>query len=218
MPGGRDVIPVINELSALPWHAVIASKDWHPKNHCSFATNHVDAAPFTRIPFESPARNGEVKDEMVWPVHCVQNSAGAEFPPEFKAAGRIDHTVLKGYLSDREYYSAFQDVWCMHQTELNKVLRDRDITDVYVVGLAFDYCVYNTAVDSAANGYTTHIIREGTMPVDPTAWDPITVKLQSKSVEVIDMNDELIERIKSCSSRRSSLSDSSMRSRGSHMS
>lgn len=199
------MIPVITELMALPWHAIIASKDWHPKNHCSFAANHVDATPFSRLPFKSPAGTGEVKDEMVWPVHCVQSSRGAEFPEEFASSiDKIDHIVLKGYLTDREYYSAFQDVWGLHHTELDSVLRERDITDVYIVGLALDYCVYNTAVDSMALGFTTHIIRQGTMPVDPNAWDSVTVKLQSKGIEVVNMNDELVERISKCSSRRNS--------------
>lgn len=133
---------------------------------------------------------------MVWPVHCVQDTKGSEFPPEFTGSSKITSLIKKGYLMDREYYSAFQDVWHLHQTELNSVLRENEITDVFIVGLALDYCVYNTAIDSVTFGYTTHIIKEGTKPVDPDAWDPITAKLQAKGINIIDLDNSLIEKVK----------------------
>lgn len=208
------MIPVINKLTALPWTTVIASKDWHPSNHCSFAVNNGSAAkPFDVIEFKSPAGDGSTKQEVVWPVHCVEDTLGSEFPESFSAGVNfepstksedesksenhiIDNIILKGFLPDREYYSAFQDIWGLHKTELSSLLRAKKITDVFVVGLAFDYCVLNTAVDSKRLGWSTHVIKEATRPVDPEAWDSTTEKLREKGVDVVSVDGPLVSQVK----------------------
>lgn len=133
---------------------------------------------------------------MVWPVHCVQESPGSEFPPEFSGVNRIDDIVYKGSIPDREYYSAFQDIWGIDKTQLAAQLKAKDITDVFIVGLALDYCVFNSAMDSASLGWKTHIIQEGTKPVDPGAWDSTLRKLEAKGVNVIDVDSPLVSQVK----------------------
>lgn len=187
VPNGRDVIPVINSLTELPWTTIIASKDWHPSNHCSFAVNHPGKKPFEKASFSHPEGTGAIREETLWPVHCVQGSHGSEFPPEFTGASKVDNVVNKGYLEDREYYSAFQDIWKLHKTELASLLKEKDVTDVFVVGLALDYCVLNTAVDAVSFGFKTHLIKEGTRPVDPSVTDQIYEKLKNAGVEITDI-------------------------------
>lgn len=179
----------------LPWATIIASKDWHPSDHCSFAVNNVDAKAFSTVKFSNPSGNGETLEEVVWPVHCVQNSPGSEFPSDFEQE-KIQDVVYKGELIDREYYSAFRDIWHLHHTSMNDILKKYNITDVFVVGLALDYCVFNTAIDASEFGYATRVIRQATKPVDTGAWDKVCARLQERGVELIDANDPLIEKVK----------------------
>lgn len=132
----------------------------------------------------------------MWPAHCVQNSPGSEFPESFTGASRIDNIVEKGFLVDREYYSAFKDVWGIHHTELAKLLKEKNITDVFVVGLAFDYCVFHTASDASSGGWKTHVIKEATKPVDPGAWNSTLVKLEANGVEVIPLESPLLDQVR----------------------
>lgn len=172
----------------MPWTTIIASKDWHPINHCSFAVNNSGKKPFEKAVFPHPEKAGIFREETLWPVHCVQNSKGSEFPPEFTGANKVDSIVKKGYLEDREYYSAFQDIWQLHRTEMDSLLKDKGITDVYVVGLALDFCVFNTAIDAVRFNFKTHLIKEATKPVDPSITNEIYKKLEGAGVEITDIN------------------------------
>lgn len=107
--------------------------------------------------------------------HCIQNSPGSEFPVEFtqefdkllKKQTVPTKIVLKGYLQDREYYSCFQDVWGLHTTECAQFLKDNGITEVYAVGIAYDYCVLNSCIDSSKLGFKTFVVKDYTRAVYP---------------------------------------------------
>lgn len=187
MTNGRDIIPVVNKVMDMDcWNLKVASKDWHPSNHCSFASQYgVD--PFSSIEFTHPMDPSLKARHTVWPDHCVQGSKGAEFPGEFTAKDRLDAVVEKGFLVDREYYSAFQDVWSVHHTDLEKTLRDAQVTDVYLVGLALDYCVYHTAIDAAKAGFKTHVIIEGSKPIG-TDLDAILQNFKSGGVDIVSID------------------------------
>ncbi len=198
---GRTVIPVINSLFKEEFQLIVASKDFHPQNHISFASNHDHCAPFQtkQLSFTDPVTNiTATQQHVLWPDHCVQNTPGVEFPPGFPPGfppNELDHIVYKGTLPDREYYSAFQDVWGCDKTDLDLVLKSNGITDVYVVGLAFDYCVYHTSLDCQRLGYNTFIIKEATKPVDGSIGN-ITEKtkmLESQGISVISVNDLNLE-------------------------
>lgn len=129
-------------------------------------------------------------------MHCVQNTPGSEFPESFTGRDRLDDIVLKGISADREYYSAFQDTWGMEQTELDSLLKARGVTDVFVVGLALDYCVYNTAVDSVKRGYTTRVILEATKPVQANALEEVAVNSQKNALELIHLDHPILDKVR----------------------
>lgn len=197
----REIIPIINKLtdkSVYHWSVVIASKDWHPKNHCSFASNNPGSKAFDVLTFHHPEKPEITMDQVVWPDHCIQNEKGAEFPVEFKTENRLDQLVLKGYLPDREYYSAFSDAWSLHHTELNDILLRQGITDVIVCGLAYDFCVMNTCIDAVKNGYKTYVLKDASKAVDPTKIDSdILAKYTDGGVEIIGLESSVMKKVQS---------------------
>ncbi|KAI5847540.1 Isochorismatase-like protein [Tricharina praecox] len=173
VPCGRDIIAPINTLLTLPFALKIATKDWHPASHISFATNHPSSPP----PFVStttivhPTNAAHSYTSTLWPVHCVQQSAGAEFAAGFDV-DKVNTTVYKGMDERVEMYSAFCDPFqwvegcnAVAVSELSGLLKEKGVTDVYVAGLAMDYCVLATARDAVKFGFRTWVVREGTRAV-----------------------------------------------------
>lgn len=157
----------------LPFHLRIATQDWHPKDHISFASVH---PPPNNKPFESKAivpnpNNGSETEEIsLWPDHCIQNTKGAELIPEFDVS-KVDHVIKKGQNSKVEMLSAFRDTYrnpCVAESGLKKILKEANATHVYVVGLALDFCVKWTAIDAAKEGWKTFVLKEAVKGVDPS--------------------------------------------------
>ncbi|SCV02587.1 LAME_0H03070g1_1 [Lachancea meyersii CBS 8951] len=169
VPAGDEVVARIAELMRDDrWSVVVATQDWHPSDHVSFARNH--ALPdYSSFDYKSPARVGETQHATLWPVHCVQGSWGAKLAPElvqtFETLECDHHVVKKGFLADREYYSAFSDIWNDHHTQLHALLQKHGVNDVFVVGLALDFCVKSTAVSAANLGYRTTILKDYTRAI-----------------------------------------------------
>lgn len=197
---GRELIkPIIDLMKSdkYHWDAIIATKDYHPSDHISFALAHA-MKPYSTMVIECPDGSGKSKLHTLWPVHCVQNTMGSEFPLEFK--NEFDKLliqqevptaiVLKGYLQDREYYSCFQDVWGIHKTECAKFLKDNGITDVVAVGIAYDFCVMNSCIDSANLGFNTYVINDLTKSVFPDKDDETTANYLKHNVQVISSIDD----------------------------
>ncbi|KAJ6553872.1 Isochorismatase-like protein [Mycena sp. CBHHK59/15] len=153
--GGRDIVPVINSLLASPLFDVkVATKDWHPADHISFAANH---------PNRTIGRSNSYETRL-WPVHCVQGTPGARLVPELDV-DKVDKIIEKGQDKRVEMYSAFADPFenpRVAQSELQGYLKEQSVGKVYVVGLAMDYCVKATAEDAAKEGFTTFIIEDAT--------------------------------------------------------
>ncbi|WPK23188.1 hypothetical protein PUMCH_000416 [Australozyma saopauloensis] len=174
VPNGREVIEQITklcDLSKYPWLAVAVTQDWHPPNHTSFASQH-GVEPFTDVEFEHPleeknACTGKVKTKVqtVWPDHCVQGTFGASIEKSimetyYKLPEELPKIVVqKGCLHDREYYLCFSDVWKLHKTDLEDFLLKNDINHVVCVGLAYDFCVLNSAIDSQMSGFSTAVLK-----------------------------------------------------------
>lgn len=201
VPEGRAIVPLITDLLNLPWTAVVATQDWHPPNHTSFASQH-GVEPYTEVDFPHPL--GEEKDgkvvsqkQVVWPDHCVQNSIGASIEPLFLAIFNqmFPHAktavVRKGSLPDREYYLCFQDTWKLHKTEMEDYLRLLEVTDVVFVGLAYDFCVVNSAVDCLAAGFHTYVIKECSKSVFPDKTTETDEKYAAGGVKVLETAAEL---------------------------
>lgn len=165
------------------YELVVATQDWHPAKHGSFASSHPGARPFEM---------GELggREQMLWPDHCVQGQPGARLHPEIRKtlAGITENgqrilLIQKGQHVDVDSYSAFFDNARMHDTGLHRALQSYDITQVEIVGLAFDYCVKFTALDAASLGYHTAVLLQGTRPVDPAAAEAVTAELEAAGVD-----------------------------------
>ncbi len=175
--GGFDIIPVINTLQPLA-DLVVATKDWHPKNHSSFAVNH------GKQPGEIIMLDG--LQQILWPAHCVQGSGGAEFVPGLKTE-RIAKTFLKGIDPAIDSYSGFFDNGHKRATGLGDYLKEQKITHVDVVGLATDYCVKWTALDAKQLGFDTTVILDACRGVNlkPGDVDRAIEELRAAGITIL---------------------------------
>lgn len=198
MQDGRSIIPLVNALLALPFALKIATRDWHPPDHVSFAAAHPDAVPFTSSHTITHPASRQRYTTTLWPVHCVANTAGAQLVPELDVA-RVDHVLDKGQRADREMYSAFYDPFGESDSGLAGLLRDAGVTDVYVVGLALDYCVRATAEHAAQQGFKTVVLGDATKAVYPDKWHHVVSELESSGVQVVLSTSPEVEKVKSSS-------------------
>lgn len=164
VPQGDDVIPIANKLMDI-FDVVVATKDWHPHDHVSFASNHVEK------------RVGEIVnvhgiEQVLWPDHCVQNTKGAEFHPGLNTA-KIQKIFYKGTDAFVDSYSAFYDNEHLRSTGLGEYLKAKNITDVYIMGLATDYCVKYSCMDALALHFNVYMIRNACRGVDLTPGDSL---------------------------------------------
>ncbi len=149
VPRGDEVVPFANALQR-HFDLVIATQDWHPENHASFAANHPGRKVGDRIEIDGV-------EQILWPVHCVQNTPGAAFAPTLDTS-RLDCVIQKGTDSRIDSYSAFFDNAHRKDTSLSAYLKEQGATHVYLLGLALDYCVKFSALDAAALGFWTFVI------------------------------------------------------------
>ncbi len=162
VPQGDEVIRVANSVQ-LAFDLIVATQDWHPADHGSFATRHPGRKP------------GELVElgglpQVLWPTHCVQDSVGAAFAPALELT-RLTKVFTKGTDPTIDSYSGFFDNGHRKATGLGDFLRDRGVTDVYLLGLATDYCVKATALDARRLGFTVHLILDGCRAVDLCVGD-----------------------------------------------
>jgi nicotinamidase/pyrazinamidase len=161
-PGGDGIVPLVNQLMP-EYDLVVATQDWHPADHGSFAANHDGRKVGERIDLHG-------LEQVLWPVHCVEGSPGADFAPGLDT-DRIDHVVRKGLDPAVDSYSGFFDNGHRNPSGLAEYLRDQDVTHVHVVGIATDYCVKFTALDALAEGFRTTLIEDACRGVDLNAGD-----------------------------------------------
>jgi nicotinamidase/pyrazinamidase len=173
---GEDIIPVVNRLQE-NFELVVATQDWHPKGHKSFASNHAGKNPFDKI-----LLNG--LEQVLWPDHCVQGSKGAEFHPELDMK-RVAGVFRKGMDIEVDSYSGFYDNGHIHTTGLAGYLRERKVTEVYVAGLAGDYCVYYTAKDAVVEGFNTWLIEDATRSIDAEGFSLAKADLRMLGGKVV---------------------------------
>ncbi|RGP38111.1 bifunctional nicotinamidase/pyrazinamidase [Pseudotabrizicola alkalilacus] len=154
---GDAILSGVNALMA-EFGAVVLTQDWHPADHASFAANHPGAAPFsmTEMPYGP---------QVLWPTHCVQGSAGADFHPAIDTS-RADLILRKGFRPAIDSYSAFFENDHNTQTGLDGYLRDRGISKLVLAGLATDYCVAYSALDAARLGYEVTVRMDLSRAID----------------------------------------------------
>jgi nicotinamidase/pyrazinamidase len=176
---GDEVVPVINRVEPL-FELVVATQDWHPPNHGSFASNHPGHKPGDVIDLDG-------LQQILWPDHCVQGSRGAEFHRELDVS-RIDRVVRKGTDPRIDSYSTFFDNGRKKSTGLELYLRENDVTEVWIGGLATDYCVLWSARDAVELGFVTHVIADACRGVElnPGDIERAFGEMRSRGIDVIE--------------------------------
>ena len=157
VPGGDEVVPVINDL-AKSFNHVVLTQDWHPLGHLSFASSHPGKEAFSQI--EMP-----YGPQTLWPVHCIQERRGSSLHHRLN----IPHTELiirKGFRREIDSYSAFFENDRKTPTGLGGYLSERGFTRVFCAGLAFDYCVRYSAEDAQGLGFETLVIEDACRAID----------------------------------------------------
>lgn len=189
IPGGslavRDgdaVIPVANTVQK-KFSLVVATQDWHPQNHGSFASNHRGKHPGDMIQLGG-------LPQVLWPDHCVQGSRGARFHPVLNRS-HVTKVFRKGTDPDIDSYSTFFDNAHRKSTGLGDYLREEKVTDVYLLGLATDYCVKYSALDAVHLGFKTHVVIDGCRGVELNTGDTEAAidEMREAGVEIISSAD-----------------------------
>ncbi len=180
--GGEEILEGVRKLMASDrFGLVVATQDWHPRGHISFAAAHPG-----RKPFETIRLYGH--DQTLWPDHCVQNTAGAELAPGLPWE-RVAAVIRKGSDPMVDSYSGIRNNWDAAgqrpPTGLAGYLKERGITEVCLCGLARDFCVKWTAEDAVAEGFRVRVFWELTRPVDPASDPTVRSDLERRGVELI---------------------------------
>ncbi len=176
VPGGDEIIELVNALQP-HFELVVATQDWHPANHGSFATAHLD-----KKPFEMTVLSG--LDQVLWPDHCIESTIGAEFAAKLSQTA-VEAIFRKGTNPEIDSYSGFFDNGKKKDTGLGAFLKGRGITQVFVAGLAGDYCVGFTALDSIELGFKTFVIEDATRPIDPDGFVIMKKAITEKGGKII---------------------------------
>lgn len=182
VPNGDEIIPTVNAL--MPYFdLVVATQDWHPRNHGSFASNHAGKKVFDVIEL-----NG--LQQILWPDHCVQGTKGADFVPTLNT-NPVEAIFRKGTDPAIDSYSGFFDNGKKKNTGLADYLRGRHIDEVYVVGLAGEFCVNYTILDAVDQGFKTFLIKDGTRPLNEDDFEKAMENMRKKGVIIIESKDIL---------------------------
>ena len=185
--GSEVVEPIARLMDESRFGLVVATQDWHPPGHVSFASSHAGREPFETIELYG-------HDQVLWPDHCVQGSEGAALHPGLPL-NRLSAIIRKGDDPSVDSYSGFRNNWDEDgerpPTGLAGYLRERGIDTVYVCGLARDFCVKWTAEDAAAEGFRTRVLWELTRPVDSSADDSVAAAFKDSGVEIVESHSGL---------------------------
>lgn len=193
LPGGSLAIDdgdaIIEPLAALlqseAFRHVVATQDWHPAGHVSFASSHPNRDAFDTICLYG-------REQVLWPEHCVAGTPGASLHAGLPWE-RVDAIIRKGTDPDVDSYSGFRNNFDAAgerpPTGLDGYLKSRGLTDVYVAGLARDYCVKWTAEDAASSGFATTVLWDLTRPVDAASNPIVRESLRELGVALIDSNE-----------------------------
>jgi len=157
VPEGDQIVTLINKLQE-EFDLVIAAQDWHPRDHSSFAANHPGKNEFEKIELQG-------QEQVLWPVHCVQNSDGAKFHPDLNTA-KIEAIFRKGTAKEIDSYSGFYDNAHLRSTGLAGYLKEKGAEELYFCGLAAEYCVYFSVMDALNEGFSATLIEDATRALD----------------------------------------------------
>ncbi|HSV87020.1 MAG TPA: bifunctional nicotinamidase/pyrazinamidase [Bacteroidales bacterium] len=176
VPGGDKIIEIVNRL--MPhFDLVIATQDWHPPNHGSFASAHHD-----KHVFETGMLGG--LEQVFWPDHCVQGTFGAEMPPKLNIKP-VEAIFRKGTDPSIDSYSGFFDNGKKKDTGLGAYMRGRGISQVYIAGLAGDFCVGFSALDAIELGFETFVVEDATRSISHEGFEKMKNIILSKGGKIL---------------------------------
>ena len=171
VPGGDEIVPLINRLQP-KFDLVIATQDWHPEGHASFASSHLGKEQFESIKLDG-------LDQVLWPDHCVQNSEGAEFHPDLDTA-RVEAIFRKGTNPKIDSYSGFYDNAHLKSTGLAGYLREKGVKELYFCGLAAEFCVFFSLKDALEEGFQATLIEDATRALDNDQFENAKAEIRQK--------------------------------------
>ena len=180
VPDGDSIVPLANRLQESGrFDVIVATQDWHPPDHGSFAANHPGRKPFEVIDLHG-------LPQVLWPAHCVQETRGAAFVDGL-ATMKIEKVFPKGTDPAIDSYSGFFDNGHRKATGMGDWLRSRGVTGVYVCGLATDYCVKATALDARQLGFETYLVEDASRGVNlkPGDVDRAVEEMRRAGVKVV---------------------------------
>ena len=177
VPAGDEIIPLVNSMQE-QFELVVATQDWHPAGHQSFASSHAGRSQFEQIDLHG-------LPQVLWPDHCTQASDGAALAPALHTE-RIEAIFRKGMNPEIDSYSAFFDNGHRKSTGLADYLRGRGVTEVVVAGLAADYCVYYSALDALAASFATTVVTDATRAISAQGWAAAQADLTAKGARLLD--------------------------------
>ena len=179
VPDGNAVVPIANKLlTSKRFDLVVATQDWHPDCHGSFAAAHPghsvgDVITLNGLP------------QVLWPVHCVQGSRGADFLPGLDRS-RVEHVFQKGTDAAIDSYSGLFDNRRRKSTGLGEWLKEQGVKEIFVSGLTIEYCVKFTALDAVGLGFKVHLIEDASRGVNlqPGDVQRAVAEMREKGVEI----------------------------------
>lgn len=181
VPEANKLFPLVNDIQDV-FSLVVASKDWHPLNHQSFASNHAGYSPYEIIMHQK-------LPQVLWPNHCVQNTFGAEFYPLLKTE-KIQKNIYKGMDPNYDSYSAFFDNAHQNDTGLNTYLKEQKVMQLFILGLATEYCVKYSVLDALLLGYSVYLIQNACFGInkEPNDVQKALSMMTSAGAQVIHSN------------------------------
>ena len=180
VPDGEEIVAIVNSMQQY-FDLVVATQDWHPSTHKSFASNNPGKKTYDEIEL-----NG--LPQILWPDHCVQGTNGAMFTPLVNM-NRVEAIFRKGTDMEIDSYSGFYDNGHRKSTGLSDYLRGKLITRVYFAGLAGDFCVYFSALDALAEGFDTYLMEDAVRSIDPEKFKQAKAEIASRGGRIINSND-----------------------------
>ncbi len=190
VPKGDEVVPVANRLIAKKGKGIdliVATQDFHPQDHGSFASNNPGAQVGTM---------GKLAglDQVMWPNHCVQGTRGAEFAKSL-IIEKVDRVFQKGMDKQIDSYSGFYDNGKLKSTGLSEFLRAKNVTELVILGLATDYCVKFTVIDAISEGFRVIFIQDGSRAVNlgPADGDKAVAEMKKAGAQIMT-SEELFQK------------------------
>jgi len=180
VPEGNMILPVINKIESC-FDLIVATQDWHPADHRSFASNHMYKKPFDRVFLRGA-------EQILWPDHCIQGSSGAELHKDIETK-KIAAIFRKGMDLETDSYSGFYDNNHILTTGLAGYLREKGTSEIHFCGLAADICVYYSILDSISEGFTSILVEDASRPLYPDKFDDVKCELAKKGAHIISSNE-----------------------------